>query len=119
DWQLQRNQLHGIFPGHGNTPEKMAQFAQTFRDLATAGWEPITHARVAPEALRLERYGHYLVIHNPSEAPEQARVTVDQKALGLRGIEARRVPNGEPVPATGDVLTLEIPAQGTIVVKLQ
>lgn len=119
DWQLQRNQLHGIFPGHGNTPETMARFAQTFRDLATAGWEPITHARVAPEALRLERYGQYLVVHNPSEAPVQAKVTVDQKALGLRRVEALRVPTGEPVPAEGQVLNLEVSAQGTVVLKLQ
>jgi len=105
DWQLQRNQLHGIFPGHGNKPETMAQFAPRFRDLAQAGWEPITHATATPDTVRVERYGSFLVLHNPTDAAVEARLQVDVTALKLKPTAAER--------------TVSLAAQETAVVQLQ
>jgi hypothetical protein len=104
DWQLQRNQLHGIFPGHGNKPETLAQFAPQFRDLAQAGWEPVTYATVTPEAVRVERYGKLLVLHNPTDAACEAKVRVEVAALKL--------------PAAKAEMTVALEAKGTVVVKL-
>lgn len=105
DWEVARNQLWCIYPGHGNKVEVMARTAQSFRDLAAAGWEPLTHVRVEPASVRVERYGHYLVLHNPAETAVEATVTPDAQALGLR--EAR---------ASFPVSLL---AQGTVVVRLR
>jgi hypothetical protein len=104
-WQMQRNQLHDVYPGHGNKPEDMAPLARTFRDLATAGWEPITHATVQPAEIGLERYGTILALHNPTDAPVEARVKVDTAALKL--------------PAAKAALTVRLEALGTAVVRLQ
>jgi hypothetical protein len=105
DWQLQRNQLHGIFPGHGNKPETMAQFAQRFRDLAQAGWEPLTYATATPGSVRVERYGSVLVLHNPTDAAVEAKLQVDTAALKLKPAAAQR--------------TVPLEAQGTVVVSLK
>jgi hypothetical protein len=105
DWEVAHNQLWGIYPGHGNKVEVMARTAETFRQLAAAGWEPITHAHVAPTTVRLERYGSYLVLHNPAEAAVEATVTPDAQALGLRG--------------AGASFPVSLPAQGTVVVTLR
>jgi len=105
DWQLQRNQLHGIFPGHGNEPETMAQFAPQFRDLAQAGWEPLTYATAMPSKVRVERYGNFLVVHNPTDGGVAVTLTVDTAALKLKPTQARR--------------TLPLEAKGTVVVRLE
>lgn len=47
EWEVARNQLSGIFPGHGNKIAVMMKYANTFRTLSRLGWEPITYARVA------------------------------------------------------------------------
>ena len=104
DWQLQRNQLHGIFPGHGNKPETMAQFARQFSDLAQAGWEPITYATATPSTVRVERYGKILVLHNPTEAAVEAKLKLDAAALKLQPAQAER--------------TVPLEAKGTVVVRL-
>lgn len=119
DFQLQRNQLWGIFPGHGNRPEYMAQFAQNFRDLATAGWEPVTYATVSPATVRIERYGNYLVLHNPAKEATRAAVMVDLKALKLKRLSAVRVPDGSPLAAESGKLIVPLEGQGTVVLKLQ
>lgn len=87
DEQLQRNLLHGIFPGHGNKPRYMAQFAATFRELAQAGWEPLTQASVTPSTVRMERFGKILVLHNPQAVAVTARVNVDGKQLAVQQTE--------------------------------
>jgi len=104
DWQLQRNLLHGIFPGHGNKPEYMAQFARQFSDLAQAGWEPITYATATPSTVRVERYGRILVLHNPTDAAVEAKLKLDTAALKLPPAQAER--------------TVPLEAKGTVVVQL-
>lgn len=114
--------LLNIFPGHGNKVEVMARQAKLLRDLATAGWEPITHARTTATAVRLERYGYgpglYLVAHNPGEAALAAAVEVDLQALGLAGLSATDAQTGSAIASEGSTLDLELPARGTVVVKL-
>lgn len=118
DWEIGRHLVHGIYPGHGNQVEVMQRTAQLLRDLAAAGWEPVTRARVTPPALRLERYGQrgtlYLVVHNPAEAPVSATVTLDTAALGLGPIAVRNALSGEALPGTGPALTVALGARDTV-----
>lgn len=105
DWEVARNQLWDIYPGHGNEVEVMARTAQSFRDLAAAGWEPVTGVRVEPATVRSERYGNYLVLHNPAEAAVEATVTPDAQVLGPREAKAS--------------FPVSLPAQGTVVLRLR
>jgi len=57
--------------------------APWFRELAQAGWNPITYATVDSDMVRIERYGDLLVLHNPTENAVKATVTVDMMNLGL------------------------------------
>ena len=141
DWQIPWHLLHGIYPGHGNKVELMKQYAATLRDLATAGWEPITYARgvavrgagVSPAAsavetpaprddVRIERFGSgsriYLSVHNPEPEAAQVAVTVDAKALGLRAYTATLLPTKEALAVTGDAFTLKLDSKGTALVLL-
>jgi hypothetical protein len=86
---LQRTLLYCVWPGSGNVaePEQIEplrplfrKYMPLFRQLAAAGWEPITEARATPAHVVAERYGSpeqglvYLVVHNPSNDPAQATV---------------------------------------------
>lgn len=124
DWEVARNQLLGIFPGHGNEIAVMKRFAPTFQALAQAGWEPTTHATVTGgDGLRVERFGTgatlYFVLHNPSEKDSEAKLRVDPVALGLGAMKLTREPTGEAVTTAGGEAVLTLPGKGTVVVKAQ
>lgn len=123
DWEVARNQLYGIFPGHGNKVEVMAPLAQTFRDLAAAGWEPITYARASVPTVRVERYGHgpgtLLVLHNPEEKAADVTLTVDAKALGLGSLKAERRPDKAPMPVVDGKVQLALQPRETLVLQLR
>lgn len=118
-WHL----LHGIFPGHGNEIAVMSKYAGMLRELEAAGWEPITHARVQPEALRIERFGSgdkvYLIVHNPGAEPVDARISVDVRSLGMAGFAAELGLGGGTVQAKDGILPVRVEAQGTTVLVLQ
>jgi hypothetical protein len=94
---IQRNLLYGVWPGSGNVGDPAQieplrplykRYMPLLRLLGQAGWEPIPYATVTPEPVVVERYGPtagplYLVIHNPSETPARAK-------LSLTGELARR-----------------------------
>jgi len=118
DWELPWHLVHGIFPGHGNKVELMAQYAEPLQQLAAAGWEPVTYARVEPAELRIERFGSgkrvFLVVHNPAEQPAGATVAVDWAALGLATDAPIAAVVGDAPTRQGDGLALTVPGQGTV-----
>ncbi|MBI2298866.1 MAG: hypothetical protein HYU66_07950 [Armatimonadetes bacterium] len=118
DWEVARNQLWGIYPGHGNKPEVMARFAQTFRDLAAAGWEPVTQARLTPGSVRLERYGnakpYFLVLHNPSDQPVEASVR-----LAVAATAVTRLLDKMQMPAPGKGFKVSLGGQETVVLAVR
>ena len=144
DWQIPWHLLHDIYPGHGNKVELMKQYAATLRDLAAAGWEPITHARVgageetrsvsvspadgrgaavpAANETRLERFGSgnriYLAIHNPKPEAAQVSVAIDAKVLGLKRYTATLLPTKETLAVTADAFALKLDSKGTALVLL-
>jgi len=58
----------------------------------------VTGAQVTPETVRIERYGRYLVLHNPAETAVQATVASAE---------------------SGEELAVNLPAQGTVVVRVR
>ena len=122
DWEVAWHILHDIYPGHGNKVEVMRLYAALLRDLAAAGWEPITQARVEPATVRLERYGSgatvYLVAHNPAKEPVEATIQVDGKALGWKQFTAAMADTQQTLPVTGDGVPVHLDPQGTVAVRL-
>ena len=103
-------------------PELYERDRETFRTylpaihaLATAGWEPITHARCDVEDLWVERYGPsegkvYFALRSEGEA-RAGKLTVDLEALGITGAVTgvRDLVTGEMIEAQADDGTLTLP----------
>ena len=138
---------YAVFPGTApfddpklyNTMRPLyRRYMPAFFELAKAGWEPITYARVAPREVRLraraasggdakpevllERYGPtaggpvYLALRNPTEAPVTARVSLSQPGFPARGEAASRAERAQATELfSGSTLR---PAEGAYTVQL-
>jgi hypothetical protein len=123
DPEVARHLLHGIFPGHGNKLELMRPQANLLRDLAAAGWEPVTHARVEPPSVRVERFGSdqtvYFVLHNPTPEAVQSRLKVEAAALGMEKFRATLALSDQVLEPVQDALPVALETLGTSVVALR
>jgi hypothetical protein len=105
DRQLQQNLFYGIFAGAWDpkveadgigtgtkwTDERFADIWATytplFKELARAGWEPVTHARTSDPAVWVERFGPasrgllLFTIRNETTIRRPYRMTIDLRAL--------------------------------------
>ncbi|MBM3498385.1 MAG: hypothetical protein FJX74_06905 [Armatimonadetes bacterium] len=101
----------------------MAKYAGLLRDLNAAGWEPITHARVDPPTIRLERFGSaphvYLVAHNPTDAPVTAKVTFDARAMGLGAVAGLEMRLGEAATPEGAAIAVRLDGKETAVLEVK
>jgi len=115
-WEVPWHMLHGIFLGHGNDLEAMKEYADSLRRLAGAGWEPITHAKAASEAVRVERFGAgetvYLVAHNTTDDPVSTTLSIDSPALGMEGVVIQDRA-GNPCETTDEGLALDLAGHET------
>jgi len=122
DWEIAWHQLHGIYPGHGNKLDVMAQYAPILRDLSAAGWEPITHARTNADHVRIERYGSgdtvYLVVHNGADEPASATVTIDAAGLGMDQYSVKRHGDADALAVADGDLSLDLEARQTVLLEL-
>lgn len=98
--------LWGVFPGSAGwlSPRVLQSVEPLFRayvpvlrELAAAGWEPVTYATVNDAAIELERFGYrdnaHLVLVNPTTAPRVVTLTVQPQELGL----VTYAPDGMPM----------------------
>lgn len=73
--------------GFARDRELLAWFARNARMLDTAGWQPVTRARVDSPDVACERYGNgdlvYFALVNLGEHPVDATMTIDMAALGM------------------------------------
>src|SRR5690606_21975487 len=96
------------------------KYVPVIREVASAGWQPVPHARAYPESLGLERFGDgtgdvYLTLRNFSNHPDaDYRIAVDLEALGWTSAEAERLleEDGEGITTRLESTTLWI--QGSI-----
>jgi hypothetical protein len=134
DTYINRCMFWAIFPGISDAgptggynywqhPELYERDRDTFRRylpaihaLATAGWEPVTHARCDTEGLWVERYGPaadgrlYFSLRSEGAA-RSGTLTVDLAALGLTGrVSALRdLVSGDAIEAQRAAGTLTLP----------
>ena len=73
--------------GFARDRELLTWFTKNARALNTAGWQPVTNARVDQNEIACERYGHgdvaYFALVNLGENPADTTLTVDMAALGM------------------------------------
>jgi hypothetical protein len=122
-WELPWHLLHGIFPGHGNDVAAMQRLTGPLQQLAQAGWEPLTLARVEPASLRVERFGTapevFLVLHNPAQEAVAATLSIDLPALALEGAGGTSVLTGNALAITAGTMSLTLGPQATEMVRLR
>ncbi|HEX2267856.1 MAG TPA: hypothetical protein VHI97_06605, partial [Actinomycetota bacterium] len=149
--QLQQNLFYGIFAGAWDpkveaegtetgtewTDERFAQtwarYTPLFKELARAGWEPVTHARTSDPAVWVERFGSpsrrllTFTIRNETTIRRPYRLTIDFRALGrgpARGASARERVTDTVLPVSIDrtgargVVSDVVPPGSTRVVAL-
>ena len=139
--RLNQSLLYGVFPGAWlrdeneagqteatwSTPANRALFATyspRFRDLAGAGWEPVTHARCEDSAVWVERFGSspevFLTIRNETDVGRVCALAADPGALGFTGATDVDLVLG-PGTISADLAEIRVPveARRTIVLRLR
>ncbi|MFA4016468.1 MAG: hypothetical protein RUDDFDWM_001578 [Candidatus Fervidibacterota bacterium] len=123
EWEVAWHLLHGIFPGYGNDLQTLRNYAQLLQRLSSAGWEPITGARVDPPTVRLERFGKdseiYLVAHNTEEKQVKATIHLELDTLGLRNFTVSSSLGEQPTELAKEKLMVSLPPKGTIAILLR
>src|SRR5690606_8720925 len=90
------------------------KYVPVIREVASAGWQPVTLARARPAHLGLERFGGgdgpvYLTLRNFSNGgPTDFEVALDLAALGWRDAAVTRLLEAEPAAASVDGTTLTL-----------
>jgi hypothetical protein len=119
---MQRSLFYGMFPGffsenassncYFDNPDwynaarpLFKKYVPLTRQIAAAGWQPVTHARSADARVYVERYGEagsgavYFAALNEGEETVATEITVDLEGLGWRGesVETRDMLRGREV----------------------
>lgn len=129
----------GLGPGgqYWNHPQYMERDRDIFRkyqplcrELALAGWEPVTFARSSEEHVFVERFGPdangiiWLTLLNEEASPHQTTLSIDAAGLGIdaKAVNALDVVTGLPVAVSvnGKVLTadISIPSDGVMAIQI-
>jgi len=122
-WEVPWHWLHGIHPGLGNDLDALKRVSGITRELADAGWEPITGARVTPEPIRIERFGSganvYLVLHNPNDAEANAEVRMDASIIDLANAAVTLQPQGQRIEPKDNAVTTKLGPRETVVLAIR
>lgn len=90
------------------------KYLPILRRMFDAGWEPVTHARCDPSAVRVERYGPaangevLFAAYNPSASAVTAKLSIDAAALRLDAAAASALVSGATVACRRDGPRTEI-----------
>lgn len=110
---VRRHVRWAFFPG-GYATKSFAQrsgvrklyrkYVPAIRACAEAGWEPVTWAKASAPEMKVERFGGpgvpvLFTVANEAEAPTEATVSIDAKALGLpaNGLTCVELITGRPL----------------------
>ena len=92
--------------------------------MAKAGWCPVTHARCANEAIRLERFGDapnvfITVLNTDKQAAHEATIVLDLQALGMpNDAQLTDMFTGNPLQLQQRTVKLNIAADDIAVVRV-
>jgi hypothetical protein len=98
------------------------KYIPIIKQIAAAGWEPVTYASVSSEAIRIERFGNagnlFFTLRNNGAKDISCTVLLDKKALAISGnMTCSELATGEKVTINGERIILDIPAGRTRVIS--
>ncbi len=99
------------------------KYVPLVKEVAEAGWEPVTFASSDVESVAMERYGEgetvYLTLMNQESAAVQANVTLDLAGMGLgTQIDAEELIGNTTVGVTNGQFSVSLQPEEVKVVKL-
>jgi hypothetical protein len=99
------------------------KYIPLIKEVAAAGWEPVTYASGSSESVRIERFGNtgklLFTVRNSGSGDVSCTVTLDLQALGLKeGFSGYEMVNGLPLTVKKNQLTLTIPSGRTEVIYI-
>jgi hypothetical protein len=91
--------------------------------ISSAGWEPVTFARVSSENVRIERFGKwgqlFFTVRNSGTRDVKCDVSMDLDGLGIReAFTATERVESAPVRVKGNKVFVDIPAGSTRVIGI-
>ncbi len=93
------------------------KYAPLVREVAEAGWEPVTLARSSNRNVFVERFGRrYLTLCNDTAKPQKTRVAVD---FPVRRKAVERISGTEVAVSSKGLFTIELPPQSTALVDFE
>jgi hypothetical protein len=100
------------------------KYIPVIKEIAGAGWEPVTFATADRKELRVERFGNafdkniFFTVRNNGEEDVSCVLSIDLQKLGITKITATELIEGTAVSVKGNKLYLIIPAGRTRVIKV-
>ena len=99
------------------------KYIPVIKEVAGAGWEPVTYASGNSGDIRIERFGNkdtfYFTVRNNGNEDVACSVSVNLQKLGKSGkFSGTELIEGKQVKIKGNQLTLNVPAGRTRVIKI-
>jgi hypothetical protein len=99
------------------------KYIPLIKQIAGAGWEPVTYASCNSDVVRIERFGNtgnlFFTVRNNGSQDVSCIVALDLKELGISGnITGSELVAGKEVRIKGNNIFLDIPTGRTKVIKL-
>jgi hypothetical protein len=99
------------------------KYIPVIKQIASAGWEPVTYAHSDSPEIRVERFGNaadlFFTVRNNGDKYESAILSLDLEGLDISGkLEASELVEEMPVKRKGNKIFIDIPAGRTKVVRI-
>ena len=99
------------------------KYIPVIKQIAGAGWEPVTYAFCNSDGVRIERFGNaeniFFTVRNNSSQFASGIVTLDFKGLGISsGFSVYELLEAMPVKSKGNKILMDIPAGRTRVIRV-
>lgn len=99
------------------------KYIPIIKEIAEAGWEPVTAAVTSDRRIRLERFGHgerlFFTVRNNGEDDAVCYVRMDFMKLGIKGrFKALEIVEGMFLKTEGESFVVKIPGGSTRVVRI-
>ncbi len=100
------------------------KYIPLIREIAAAGWEPVTAARTSDPDIRIERFGEgrifYLTVRNNGLKDKKCNILLENDFPGMqRIVKAGELISGKAAEAKSNSIELPVPAGRTRVIKIE
>jgi hypothetical protein len=100
------------------------KYIPLIREIAAAGWEPVTFARTNNPDIRIERFGDkkkfYLTIRNNGSKDESCRLLIEKEVLPIKdNSKIVELITGKDYKIKANAVELPVPANRTRVIKIE